>query len=86
MPIAEGDRVLLVDDVVTSGSSILTAYRRVLATGAKIVAALAVVDRGDNANRLFREQSVPYRALVTYRDLGIEAVSADGPPPVSWSA
>jgi orotate phosphoribosyltransferase len=67
-------RVLLVEDVVTLGGSVRDAYRHVRETGADVVAVVAVVDRGDAAEPFFRAENVPYRALVTYRDLGIEPV------------
>jgi orotate phosphoribosyltransferase len=69
-------QALLVDDVVTSGGSIVAAYDHVLATGAEVVAAVVLVDRSDVTSRLFAERQVPYEALVTYKDLGIEAVDA----------
>jgi orotate phosphoribosyltransferase len=68
------DRVLLVDDVVTTGGSILKAYNRVELTGARIVAVIAMVDRGDTAAEHFSDLGVPYTALVTYADLEIEPV------------
>lgn len=71
-----GTRVLLVEDVVTSGGSIHTAYDAVRATGAEVVLATAVVDRGDSAARAFTDVGVAYEALLTYRDFGIEAVGA----------
>jgi orotate phosphoribosyltransferase len=67
-------RVLLVDDVVTTGGSIQRAYHAIAAIGAPVVAAAAVVDRGEVARRFFDERNVPYVALVTYRDLGIVPV------------
>ena len=68
------DRVLLVDDVVTTGGSILKAYNRVELTGARVVAVIAMVDRGDTAAEHFGDLGVPYAALVTYADLEIEPV------------
>ena len=70
-----GRQVLLVDDVVTTGGSILKAYDRVVETGAAVVGVIAMVDRGDAGQLLFAERHVPYTALVTYHDLGIESVS-----------
>jgi orotate phosphoribosyltransferase len=70
------DRVLLVEDVVTTGGSMITAYQRVVETGATVVAAVALVDRGDTAARRFAELGVPYGAVVTYADLGIDPVAA----------
>lgn len=67
-------RVLLVDDVVTTGGSIKQAYAEIKQTGARIVAAVTLVDRGDVASNWFAEVGVPYMALLTYRDLDIEPV------------
>lgn len=69
-----GTRVLLVDDVVTTGGSIQKAYGVIRDLGATVVAAVTLVDRGDVASRFFAEHGVPYAALVTYRDLAIEPV------------
>lgn len=69
------DRVLLVDDVVTLGGSIMKAFDRVEETGATVVGVVAMVDRGDTAAEVFAAKRVPYRALVTYRDLEIEPVN-----------
>lgn len=74
--VGEGTRVLLVDDAVTTGGSILRAYGAITALGATVVAALTLVDRGDVARPFFDGQGVPYVALVTYDDLGIEPVGA----------
>jgi len=73
-PVADGTRVLLVDDVVTTGGSIHKAYDIVVDLGATVVAATTVVDRGDIAQQFFDERNVPYFPLVSYRDLGIDRV------------
>lgn len=72
--VGEGDRVVLVDDVVTKATSIRDAFEVVRQTGATVVAAVTLVDRGDAAKPWFEAQGVPYLAIVTYRDLGIEPV------------
>lgn len=69
-----GSTALLVDDVVTTGNSLLRAYRRVRETGATVVGALAVLDRGDVAASRLDELGVPYAALTTYLDLDLEPV------------
>lgn len=66
--------VLLVDDIVTTGGSIQVAHQRVLDTGASVVAAVTLVDRGDVAAAYFAEHGVPYLPVFTYRDLGIDPV------------
>ena len=72
--VGEGWRVLLVDDVVTTGGSIQKAHDAIVALGAVVVAAATLVDRGDIAAQYFREREIPYAPVVTYRDLGIEPV------------
>jgi orotate phosphoribosyltransferase len=72
--VGEGWRVLLVDDVVTTGGSIQKAHDAITALGATVVAAATLVDRGEVAAQYFRERDIPYSPVVTYRDLGIEPV------------
>lgn len=74
--IGPGHRVLLVEDVVTTGGSVLKAYDLVVATGAAVTGVITLVDRGDGGRALFESRGVPYGALVTYRDLDIEPVTA----------
>lgn len=73
-PLGAGVRVLLVDDVVTTGGSIKQAWSSIEASGAQIVAAVTLLDRGDVASRFFEEVDVPYLPLLTYKDLDIEPV------------
>lgn len=72
--VGAGTRVLLVDDVVTTGGSIQKAYAAITDLGATVVAAVTLVDRGDVAARFFETKAIPYFPLVTYTDLGIEPV------------
>lgn len=72
--IGEGNRVLLIEDVVTTGGSVREAYEIVRSTGATVAAVVALVDRGDIAGRFFSAEGVPYGAVITYRDLGIDPV------------
>lgn len=70
------DRVLLVDDVVTTGKSIIQALDAVSENGAEVVLALCVVDRGKRAAEELGARGITYSPLLTYADLGIEAVGA----------
>jgi orotate phosphoribosyltransferase len=74
--LAAGDRVLLVDDVISTGGSTEKALERVLPIGVVIAGVIPMVDRGDVAAQLFAQHNVPFFALVTYRDLGIEPIKA----------
>ena len=81
--VRRGVRVLLVDDVVTTGGSILQALEIVRDTGAEVVAAATLVDRGDQARSQFEKLGVAYFPMATYELLGIAPVvhepSALGP-------
>ena len=77
-PIGPGSRVLLLEDVTTTGGSALKAYEAVLDTGAQVVAAAAVVDRGDTARRQFEALAIPYFPVLTYADLNIAPVVPPG--------
>ena len=81
LQIGRGDRVLLVEDVVTTGGSILDALDAVRRTGAEVVAAVTLADRGDTATHAFADLGVPYYPMATYADLGIDPVvpPADSP-------
>lgn len=72
--LSKGMRVMLVDDVVTTGGSIRDAYDRVTEQGAEVVFATTLVDRSDQATEFFRSVDVPYSPLLTYRDLDIPRV------------
>ncbi len=68
------DSVILVDDTVTSGSSLIKATEAVMSTGAEIKLAASILDRGTKANDAFKKLGVPYASLVSYRDLDIEPI------------
>ncbi|MDQ6796650.1 MAG: orotate phosphoribosyltransferase [Actinomycetota bacterium] len=76
--IIAGMRVLLVEDVVTTGGSIRDAYERVGLEGGNVVFATTLVDRGDEAAGFFAGVGVPYIPMLTYDDLGIEPVGRPG--------
>jgi orotate phosphoribosyltransferase len=66
-------RVVILDDVVTRGGSSLKAIEEVQKIGCTVVRVLALVDRLQGAEKLFREKGVSdYRAVFTVRDLGID--------------
>ena len=66
--------VLLVEDVVTSGASIIQAYEAVKQVQATVVAATSLLDRGTRAKAEFARLNVPYYPLLTYQDLGIDPI------------
>ncbi len=67
-----GDQVVVTEDTVTRGTSLLEAVNAVRAAGAEVVLALAVVDRGGAAGALLATHGVSFRALLGAPDLGFE--------------
>ena len=78
--LSAGRRVLLVDDVVTRGGSILDALAAVEATGAAVVCAVTLVDRGGFDPHEFVRRRIPYRPLVSHEQLGIPAIGTERAP------
>ncbi len=72
--LGSGDRVLLVEDVVTTGASILQALDAVDETGAQTVAAVTLVDRSGLAGPQFGERGIAYYPMATHESLGIDPV------------
>ncbi|MDP9073748.1 MAG: orotate phosphoribosyltransferase [Actinomycetota bacterium] len=69
--LAEGDRVVFVEDVVSTGASLLRAVDRVVDLGVTIVAAVTLLDRSQAAGRLFEQRAIRYLPLLTSADIGI---------------
>ena len=73
----DGKRVLLVDDVITSGGSSLIARDRIVAEGGIVVMATTLVSRSDEPVERFGGAGVTFLPLFTYEDLGIPAVGTE---------
>lgn len=69
-----GARVVVVDDVVTTGKSILQAVKALEEIGAEIVLAVTMIDRGEVASAQMRERGISYESVATYAALGIAPV------------
>ncbi len=67
-----GDLVVVTEDTVTRGTSLLEAVRAVRQAGAEVVLAVAVVDRGGTAKALLGSEGVTFAALLGAPDLGFD--------------
>ena len=67
-------QVLLVDDVVTTGRSILRALAALEEVNANVVMTVALVDRGQSLRPQLQERGIRYEPLITFDDLGIDPV------------
>ena len=73
-----GMRALVVEDVVSTGSSMFQAIDATIATGATVVAATTLLDRGDSARLVLEDRGIPYFPIATYRDFEMPPVLAGG--------
>lgn len=68
-----GSRVVILDDVITTGGSAGKAIKEVKEKGCEVVLVLALVDRLQGAAQLFQDQGIRnYQAIFTIRDFGVE--------------
>lgn len=65
-----GDKVVVTEDAVTRGTSLLEAARVVRDAGAEPVLLVAVVDRGGTVAELAAAENIPFRAVLRAPDLG----------------
>ena len=73
--LAAGERVLAVEDTVSTGGSLLRAIERIRETGADVVAAATLVDRSPEVAERFGAAGIPWFPLLTWDDLRIEPLA-----------
>src|ERR1700693_4407788 len=64
-----GDRVVIVDDVATSGKSLMQAVEAVQAKGATVELVLVIVNRQEGADEFFEEKDLPFEWIFTRTDV-----------------
>jgi orotate phosphoribosyltransferase len=69
--ITDGDSVLLVEDIATTGGQVLEAARLIRELGAKVERIVAVIDRQEGARENIESAGFVFEALFTRADLGI---------------
>jgi len=67
-----GDRVLIVEDIATTGGQVLEAAKVIESTGAKVVKIVAVIDRQEGARENIEGAGFKFESLFTKSDLGID--------------
>lgn len=68
-PFRTGDRVVVVEDVITTGGSALKAVEAIRAAGGVIVGVLALVDREEGGREALEGAGLQVRSLVTATQL-----------------
>jgi len=68
-PFRAGDRVVVIEDVITTGGSALKAAAAVSAAGGKVLGVLALVDREEGGRESIVQAGYDVRALARARDI-----------------
>jgi orotate phosphoribosyltransferase len=75
-PVQPGEEVVIVEDVVTTGGSSLTAIERCEAFGLKVTGVIASIDRLEGGEAAFAARGHRLTSLFTIRDFGLEPPAA----------
>jgi orotate phosphoribosyltransferase len=70
--LAPGDKVVITEDTVTRGTSLLEAAHAVQEFGAEVVMVTAIVDRGGTVEAMAAAEGIPFAAVLTAPDLGFD--------------
>ena len=71
-PIKERDRVVMLEDVVTSGGSSLKAIQHARDYGLEVDRIITIIDRQAGGRERFEAEGVAFYSLLTLDDLGID--------------
>lgn len=74
-PVVSGEEVVILEDVVTTGGSSLTAIQRCEQYGLKIRGVVAIIDRMEGGRQAFESRGYAFDSLLTIRDFGLEPPS-----------
>lgn len=69
--LTDGDSVLLVEDIATTGGQVLEAAKFITSIGAKVERIVAVIDRQEGARENIEGAGFAFESLFTKADLGI---------------
>ena len=74
--LSKGDRVVIVEDIATTGGQVLEAAQTIQSFGATVEAIIAVIDRCEGARDNIEEAGFLFHALFTVDDLTINPDSS----------
>lgn len=75
-PVLPGAKVVVIDDVVTTGGSALLAVDRIVEFGCEVVCVVGIVDRKEGGAANFASRGLPFRSLLSIEDFGITPPAA----------
>ncbi len=77
-PFHQGDRVVVIEDVITTGGSALRAVEALRALGADVLGVFALVDREEGGRMVLEEQGLRVVALTTASELLARGLTPEG--------
>lgn len=75
-PVRPGSKVVVIDDVVTTGGSSIQAVDRIVEFGCEVVCVVGIVDRKEGGASNFAAKGLKFRSLLSIEDFGIAAPQA----------
>jgi len=69
--LAETDRVVIVEDIATTGGQVLEAAATIRSLGAEVLSIIAVIDREEGARENIEGAGFTFQSLFTTSDLGV---------------
>lgn len=67
-----GDRLVIVEDIATTGGQVLEAAKLLKSLGAQVVRIIAVIDRQEGARENIEREGFQFESLFNKADLGID--------------
>jgi len=71
----KGNRVILVDDVATTGKSLVEAKEGLVKKGINVLGAIVIVDRGEGAKENLAKAGLQLQSIFAIEDLGVPALA-----------
>lgn len=67
--LAEGAKIVVLEDVVTTGGSALTAVERLQDAGYQVTQILSLVDREQGGGELYQSKGIKFQALFSIKEI-----------------
>jgi orotate phosphoribosyltransferase len=67
--VKKGNRVLIIEDVITTGGSAIKAIQRSRASGLRVMGVLAFIDRQEGGREAVKALGLPFKALLTKEEI-----------------
>jgi orotate phosphoribosyltransferase len=67
--VKKGDKVLIVEDVITTGGSTIKAIERAKKCGLKVMGVVVLIDRQEGGREAVEKMGLPFKALLTKEEI-----------------